>query len=97
METRAGIYCVSCFKPGTLTAHMSSSGAAPSNKTYAHECHYFQQNTPQQIQQMKASLGPKVYVGKYDFPAFNLGAPFGTSIFQLQKEREFAEQNTPVE
>ena len=43
---------------------------------------------------MKASLGTKVYVGKYDIPAFNLGAPFGTSIFQLQKEREFAEQNT---
>lgn len=43
---------------------------------------------------MKATLGPKVYVGKYDLPAFNLEAPYGTSIFQLQKEREFAEQNT---
>jgi hypothetical protein len=30
---------------------------------------------------MKASLGPKVYVGKYDLPAFNIKAPFGTSIF----------------
>lgn len=43
---------------------------------------------------MKASLGPKVFVGKYDIPAFNIVAPYGTSIFQLQKEREFAEQNT---
>lgn len=43
---------------------------------------------------MKATLGNKVYVGKYDLPAFNLEAPYGTSIFQLQKEREFAEQNT---
>ena len=43
---------------------------------------------------MKSSLGTKVYVGKYDLPAFNINAPFGTSIFQLQKEREFAEQNT---
>lgn len=42
---------------------------------------------------MKATLGPSVYVGKYDFPAFNLKAPYGTSIFQLQKEREFADQN----
>ena len=30
---------------------------------------------------MKASLGNKVYVGKYDIPAFNLNAPYGTSIF----------------
>jgi len=29
-ETRMGVYCVSCFKPGSLTAHMSSSGASPS-------------------------------------------------------------------
>lgn len=43
---------------------------------------------------MKASLGSEVYVGKYDIPAYNLKAPFGTSIFQLQREREFAEQNT---
>jgi hypothetical protein len=42
---------------------------------------------------LKASLGPGVFVGKYDVPAFNFSAPFGTSIFQLQKEREFAEQN----
>lgn len=46
LETRMGTYAVSCFKPGSLTAHMSSSGASPNNKTYAHECHYFQQNTP---------------------------------------------------
>jgi len=30
---------------------------------------------------MKASLGQQVYVGKYDIPAFNLKAPYGTSIF----------------
>ncbi len=30
---------------------------------------------------MRASLGIGVYVGKYDIPAFNLGAPLGTSIF----------------
>lgn len=30
---------------------------------------------------MKASLGFEVYVGKYDIPAFNFNAPFGTSIF----------------
>jgi len=41
IETRMGVYCVSCFKPGTLTAHMSSSGASASQKTYAHEVHYF--------------------------------------------------------
>ena len=43
---------------------------------------------------MKANLGKGVYVGKYDVPAFNFKAPLGTSIFQLQKEREFAEQNS---
>lgn len=42
---------------------------------------------------MKANLGTGVFVGKYDIPAFNLKAPMGTSLFQLQKEREFAEQN----
>ena len=42
---------------------------------------------------MKKNLGPGVYVGKYDIPHTNIKAPFGTSIFQLQKEREFAEQN----
>ena len=47
-ETRMGVYCVSCFKPGSLTAHMSSSGASPNQKTYAHEVHYFQTNTPHQ-------------------------------------------------
>jgi hypothetical protein len=30
---------------------------------------------------MKAALGPGVFVGKYDIPAFNFSAPFGTSIF----------------
>lgn len=30
---------------------------------------------------MRASLGIGVYVGKYDIPAFNKEAPFGTSIF----------------
>lgn len=28
VETRQGVYCVSCFKPGTLTSHMASSGAS---------------------------------------------------------------------
>jgi hypothetical protein len=40
---------------------------------------------------MKVHLGPSVFVGKYDVPAFNVLAPLGTSLFQLQKEREFAE------
>jgi hypothetical protein len=40
---------------------------------------------------MKANLGSAVFVGKFDIPAFNLNAPLGTSLFQLQKEREFAE------
>ena len=39
------------------------------------------------------NLGPGVYVGKFDIPHQNIRAPLGTSIFQLQKEREFAEQN----
>ena len=34
-----------------------------------------------------------MYVGKFDIPQINVNAPLGTSIFQLQKEREFAEQN----
>ena len=35
-------------------------------------------------------------VGKYDVPSINLGAPLGTSIFQLVREREFADQNFDV-
>ena len=27
-ETKAQTFCVSCFRPGTLTAHMASSGGA---------------------------------------------------------------------
>lgn len=42
---------------------------------------------------MRQSLGANVYVGKFDIPQINVNAPLGTSIFQLQKEREFAEQN----
>jgi len=34
-----------------------------------------------------------VPVTKYDTPRFNLRAPLGTSIFQMLKEREFADQN----
>jgi hypothetical protein len=41
IEARMGVFCVSCYKPGTLTAHMSSSGTSASAKTFAHECHFF--------------------------------------------------------
>lgn len=27
MDAKMGVYCVSCFKPGSLTAHMGSTGA----------------------------------------------------------------------
>jgi hypothetical protein len=40
---------------------------------------------------LRHTLGVNVYVGKYDVPQINVNAPLGTSIFQLQKEREFAE------
>ena len=33
---------------------------------------------------------------KYDVPSFNIGAPLGTSVFQLWREREFAEQNSKL-
>ena len=32
-------------------------------------------------------------MGKYDIQGYNKNAPPGTSVFQLQKEREFAEKN----
>lgn len=84
-------FAISSFKPGTQTAHMVSSGAQLSAQTYAQEAHSFQQNTAAQQQQLKQTLGPSVVVGKYDIPSMNLRAPLGTSIFQLLREREFAE------
>jgi len=72
---------------------MASVGGSQNKHTYAHENHFFQMSTLQQQQSLKMNLGPGVYVGKYDIPHINTRAPLGTSIFQLQKEREFAEQN----
>ncbi len=86
-------FSVSCFRPGTLTAHMASVGGQQNKHQYAHECHFFQSSSIAQQQSLKMNLGPGVYVGKYDIPHFNIRAPLGTSIFQLQKEREFADQN----
>lgn len=87
------VFCVSCFRPGTQTAHMASQGNATTRSSFAHESHFFTANTAQQQQMLKMSLGPGVHVGKFDVPHFNLSAPMGTSVFQLQKEREFAQKN----
>lgn len=76
-------------------ASMKPTNGQSDQKQFAFESHHFQANTSQQRVQMQASLGNSVIVGKYDIPSFNLKAPLGTSIFQLQKEREFANQNHP--
>ena len=76
---------------GSLTGHMASQGNAPQQNECAHECHYFAQNTVAQQESLMRNLGPRVHVGGYDTPHFNVEAPLGTSIFQLYKEREFAE------
>lgn len=60
---------------------MATVGASPAKEKYAHEAHFFMHNSRAQIQQLKASLGPDVYVGKYDIPSLNINAPLGTSIF----------------
>ena len=40
-ETKMQTFCVSCFRPGTLTAHMASSGGAAHRHSFAHEVHTF--------------------------------------------------------
>lgn len=90
-EARMSIFCVSSFRPGTQTAHMVSSGQQPNPKAYAQEVHFFSTNSPQQQLQLKTGLG--VVPGKYDVPLMSLKAPLGTSVFQLLREQEFANQN----
>ena len=40
-ETKMQAFSVSCFRPGTLTAHMASAGGSRDRRQYAHECHFF--------------------------------------------------------
>ena len=60
---------------------------------FNHEVHFFQENSREWQRQLRQNLGPSVYVGRFDIQHFNRDAPPGTSVFQLQKEREFAEKN----
>ena len=80
-ECKLQVFSVSCFRPGTLTAHMASVGGTQNKHAYAHECHFFTANTNQQQQNLKINLGPGVQIGKYDVPCMNVRAPLGTSIF----------------
>jgi hypothetical protein len=86
-------FAISCFRPGTMIAHMASLGSQDNKATFVHEVHFFSLNTPLQQQQLRHTLRANVHVGKFDVPQINVNAPLGTSIFQFQKEREFAEQN----
>jgi hypothetical protein len=40
-EAKMQTFCVSCFRSGTMTAHMASSGTQANKATFAHEVHHF--------------------------------------------------------
>ena len=88
-KCQARMICVSSINPATHT--ISSHGTR--GLGFGHEVHFFQENSRSWQTHLKQALGPGVYVGKYDIQGYNKKAPPGTSVFQLQKEREFAEKN----
>ena len=75
---------------------MASSGAQPSSKTFAHEVHYFSQNPPALQSSLKATIGHLFPISKYDVPHYNPTAPLGTSVFQLNREADFAISNSAL-
>lgn len=49
-DAKMQTFAISCFRSGTMTAHMASTGNQASKATFAHEVHFFSANSAAQQQ-----------------------------------------------